>query len=183
MARISCQCPSSITTMSAASSHQKSRSPIPRLEAIDAPYATVMATAMSSIIPGWRPRISASPPLRNGRPPTTNTTVPRTGATRPAPGKPQLVAEPVLHHLGEDDHGDGEKEVPPEQAAEQLRMARVVVHSVVRLRRAAVIVGWARLRVPGRGLRALMIVVVGGVHRSLRTGGSLDEATVNLPLQ
>jgi hypothetical protein len=45
-----------------------------------------MAREMSSIMPGWRLRSSASPPSRNGRPPYRNTTVPSTGATHWEPG-------------------------------------------------------------------------------------------------
>ena len=53
-ARISSQCPSSMMVTSAASSHQKSRSnpPMDSVVAHEAPNATVMAMAMSSIIPG-----------------------------------------------------------------------------------------------------------------------------------
>ena len=68
-------------TISSASSHQKSRSwcSTSRLAPHDATNATVMARAMSSIIPGARERISSIAPLRNGRPPHTNMTVPSTG--------------------------------------------------------------------------------------------------------
>ena len=72
--------------MSAASSHQNSRSNRPRLVAADATKATVMAMPMSSIIPGWRDRISETAPVRNGQPPYAKTAVPRTGATRLSPG-------------------------------------------------------------------------------------------------
>ena len=70
-ARISIQCPSSMMTTSRASSHQKSRlkSPILRVVTQDAMNATVMAMAMSSIMPGWRDFTSVSPPLRKGVPP------------------------------------------------------------------------------------------------------------------
>ena len=44
---------------SAASSHQNSRSNHPSVVAIDAAHATVMAMAISSIIPGARSRTSA----------------------------------------------------------------------------------------------------------------------------
>jgi hypothetical protein len=54
---------------SAASSHQNSRSNSPRLVASDATYATVIAIAISSIIPGARSRTSATAPARNGQPP------------------------------------------------------------------------------------------------------------------
>ena len=72
--------------MSAASSHQKSRSNQPSDVAADATKATVTAIEMSSIMPGWRARISSTPPRRNGLPPHTKTTAPSTGATHPAPG-------------------------------------------------------------------------------------------------
>ena len=69
IAFISCQCPSSITSISSTSSHQKSRSShsasLARLE----PNATVIASEMSSIMPGVRSRSSCQPPLRNGDPP------------------------------------------------------------------------------------------------------------------
>ena len=54
---------------SAASSHQNSRSNQPKLVAIDADHATVMAMAISSIIPGARSRISARAPAKKGQPP------------------------------------------------------------------------------------------------------------------
>ena len=70
-ARISIQWPSSMMTTSSASSHQKSsiRSPMPRVVTQEATKATVMAIAISSIIPGWRARNSVSPPFRKGMPP------------------------------------------------------------------------------------------------------------------
>ena len=43
--------------------------PIPRVVIQEATKATVMAIAISSIIPGWRERSSVIPPLRNGIPP------------------------------------------------------------------------------------------------------------------
>jgi hypothetical protein len=72
---------------SAASSHQKSSSNQPREVAIDATKATVMAMAISSIIPGWRARSSWAPPARNGQPPQKKMTEPRTGPTSSTPGK------------------------------------------------------------------------------------------------
>ena len=79
--RISIQCPTSMMTMRSASSHQKSSSWLtsPRLYAHDARNATVIARPMRSIMPGRRPRISSTAPVRNGRPPHTYMTVPRTG--------------------------------------------------------------------------------------------------------
>ena len=70
-ARISIQWPSSMMGTSSASSHQKSRSkpPRPRLVTHEAMKATLMAMAISSIIPGLRVLSSLRPPLRNGRPP------------------------------------------------------------------------------------------------------------------
>jgi len=72
---------------SAPSSHQKSRWNHPRLEANDAPKATVIAMEINSIIPGCRARTSAMAPVRNGQPPQSSTTEPSTGPTRPMPGK------------------------------------------------------------------------------------------------
>ncbi len=87
--RISIQWPSSMMTISSASSHQNSSSwcSTPRLAPQDARNATVMASPISSIIPGARERISLTAPVRNGRPPHTYITVPSTGATQRAPGK------------------------------------------------------------------------------------------------
>ena len=70
-ARISNQWPSSIMTTRRASSHQKSRSnpPIPKVVTHEATNATVIAMAISSIIPGWRDFSSDQPPCRNGVPP------------------------------------------------------------------------------------------------------------------
>ena len=68
-ARISSQWPSSMITISRASSHQNSRSKAPNTVATLAPKATRMAREISSIMPGWRLRSSARPPSRNGRPP------------------------------------------------------------------------------------------------------------------
>ena len=42
---------------------------------------------MSSIIPGARPLISDTAPVRNGRPPTTYMIVPRTGETHVINGR------------------------------------------------------------------------------------------------
>ncbi len=87
--RISIQWPSSMITISSASSHQKSSwwSSTPRLAPHDETNATVMASPISSIIPGARERISLIPPVRNGRPPQKYITVPSTGDTHRAPGK------------------------------------------------------------------------------------------------
>ena len=68
-ARISSQWPSSMMSISSASSHQKSRSKAPSAVAALALNATVMARAISSIMPGWRVRASSMPPRRNGQPP------------------------------------------------------------------------------------------------------------------
>ena len=85
-ARISSQWPSSMITISRASSHQNSRSNTPNRVATLAPKATRMAREISSIMPGWRLRSSARPPSRNGRPPYRKTIVPSTGATHCEPG-------------------------------------------------------------------------------------------------
>ena len=79
--RISIQCPSSMITIRRASSHQKSSwwSSSPTLAPSEAPHATVIASAMSSIMPGCRERTSATPPVRNGHPPQKNMTVPSSG--------------------------------------------------------------------------------------------------------
>ena len=81
MERISIQCPSNMMTTSSASSHQKSRScaSSPSDAPQEAPNATVIAMAMSSIMPGERSLISCQPPVRNGRPPQRNMAVPRIG--------------------------------------------------------------------------------------------------------
>ena len=71
----------------AASSHQNSRSNQPRLVAIDADQATVMAMAISSIIPGARSRSSTTAPARNGQPPHKKTNVPSTGPTQATPDR------------------------------------------------------------------------------------------------
>ena len=55
----------------------------------EATNATVMASPMRSIIPGWRERISLIAPVRKGRPPHRYITVPSTGethGTQPASG-------------------------------------------------------------------------------------------------
>jgi hypothetical protein len=56
-------------TISAASSHQNSRSSSPSTLAALATKATVIASAISIIIPGRRVRSSDQAPVRNGRPP------------------------------------------------------------------------------------------------------------------
>jgi hypothetical protein len=58
IAFISCQCPSSMMAIRAASSHQKSRSNAPSSVAALARNATVIASPISSIIPGCRERAS-----------------------------------------------------------------------------------------------------------------------------
>ena len=85
-----------------------------------------MAREISSIMPGWRPRSSATPPSRNGRPPYRNTIVPSTGATHCEPGnwggvKPQ----PLLDHLGVEDHRDGQDQAQPEPVPELGRVVPV----------------------------------------------------------
>ena len=45
----------------------------------DATNATVIASAMRSIMPGVRDRTSLAAPTRKGRPPQANITVPRIG--------------------------------------------------------------------------------------------------------
>ena len=69
--RISIQCPSSMMTTSSASSHQKfsPRSSKFRLAPQEEMKATVIASAISSIMPGLRERISETAPVKNGRPP------------------------------------------------------------------------------------------------------------------
>ena len=80
--RISSQWPASMMTMRSASSHQKSSSAsrIPSEAPHEATKATVIASAMRSIIPGLRALSSLHPPVRNGLPPHTYMTVPSTGA-------------------------------------------------------------------------------------------------------
>ncbi len=91
--RISIQWPSSMITISRASSHQKSRlcGSTPRLAPHDEMNATVMARPISNIIPGVRERISLIAPVRNGRPPQRYITVPSTGDTHCDPGKSGTV--------------------------------------------------------------------------------------------
>jgi len=59
----------------------------PRLVASDATYATVIAMAMSSIIPGWRRRSSARAPSRNGQPAQKKTNEPSSGPIQSMPAK------------------------------------------------------------------------------------------------
>lgn len=66
---ISCQCPSNMITTSAESSHQNSRSTSPSADAALARKATVIASEMSSIIPGARRRSSDQAPVRKTAPP------------------------------------------------------------------------------------------------------------------
>ena len=86
--RISIQCPSSMITMRRASSHQKSSSgeSRPRFAPHDATNATVIARAISSIMPGLRALISDTAPVRNGLPPQKYITVPSTGEIQATPG-------------------------------------------------------------------------------------------------
>ena len=72
---------------SAASSHQNSRSNQPRLDAIDAAHATLIAMAISNIMPGARSRTSSTAPSRNGQPPQKKTNVPSTGPTHATPAR------------------------------------------------------------------------------------------------
>ena len=80
--RISTQWPSSMMTTRSASSHQNdsSSSRTPRPAPQDETNATVIARAMSSIMPGLRERTSLTAPDRNGLPPQTYMTVPSAGA-------------------------------------------------------------------------------------------------------
>ncbi len=66
---ISCQCPSSMITTNADSSHQNSRSNGPSVEAALTTNATMIASETSSILPGGRRRISDHAPGRNTDPP------------------------------------------------------------------------------------------------------------------
>ena len=86
--RISIQWPSSMITISSASSHQYSSSGLiqPKVAAQEERKATVIASATNSIMPGRRCVISAHAPSRKGRPPQKYMTLPRIGEThRPAP--------------------------------------------------------------------------------------------------
>ena len=91
--RISIQWPSSMITISSASSHQNSSSwwSRPRVAPQEDRNATVMPRLISSIIPGARERSSESPPVRKGRPPHAYMTVPRIGAIQPRPGTSGIV--------------------------------------------------------------------------------------------
>ena len=72
---------------SADSSHQNSRSNHPMVVASDAAYATLIAIATSSIIPGWRSWISAHAPERKTQPHQKKITEPSTGPTQSMPVK------------------------------------------------------------------------------------------------
>ena len=126
--RISIQWPSSMITISSASSHQKSSSwsSTPRLAPQEARKATVMARPMSSIIPGCRRRTSSTAPVRNGRPPHTYMTVPSSGEIQPTqPAVGQGVAEQHREHAGEPDHRHREHQHDPEQPPELADMVAV----------------------------------------------------------
>ena len=137
--------------MSAASSHQKSRSNRSRLVAIDATNATVMAIAMSSIIPGWR--------LFDLVPPTGEERPTRPGVEHGAERRPdqlhavevEVVAEPVHDHVARQHHGHGEGEAQPEPAPEHRDVVAVV----------AVVAAMASVTLAGSG-RRLMTGVVDG---------------------
>ncbi len=119
--RISIQWPSSMMTISSASSHQKSSwwSSTPRLAPHDETNATVIASPISSIIPGVRERISLIAPVRNGRPPQKYITVPSTGETHRSTGELRhAVAEDHREHARQRHRRDGEHEHDPEQPAE-----------------------------------------------------------------
>ena len=75
--------------------------------ASDAAYATLIAIATSSIIPGWRCWISAHAPDRNTQPHQKKITEPRTGPIQSMPVKSSSVAEPVHDHRAGDDDRDG----------------------------------------------------------------------------
>jgi hypothetical protein len=87
MERISSQWPRSMMVMSVASSHQISTSNRPRVAAQLVTKATVMAMAMSVIMPGWRSRSSGTAPFRKTLPPYAKMIVPRMGGMRFEPGK------------------------------------------------------------------------------------------------
>ena len=72
--------------MSVASSHQISTSKRPRVAAQLVTKATVMAIAMSVIIPGWRSRTSGAAPRRKTPPPYRKMIVPRMAGMRSEPG-------------------------------------------------------------------------------------------------
>ena len=85
--------------MRRASSHQKSSAvdSRPRLAPHDATNATVIARAISSIMPGFRALISETAPVRNGLPPQKYITVPSTGeiqatAAISGSGYPMIIA-------------------------------------------------------------------------------------------
>ena len=60
----------------------------PRLAPQEARNATVIARAISSIMPGFRAFSSDTAPLRKGRPPQTYMTVPSTGEIHATPAMP-----------------------------------------------------------------------------------------------
>src|SRR5439155_24651268 len=87
--RISIQWPSTIIVTSVASSHQRSEPGKPIVTARLNTNATLIASEMSVIIPGNRPRISPMAPLMNTQPPYAKTSVPKVaGIHRDAAGPP-----------------------------------------------------------------------------------------------
>ena len=170
MAFISCQWPSNMMVTSAASSHQNSRSTHPSVEAIEAPHATVIAIAISSIIPGARSRTSTTAPAKR----LAAVEEDERPQDRPDPGDVrQLVAEPPHHHLGGHDDRDGQGQAQPELVAERLRVVTgVLVVAGVRVVPGVLVVAGVRV-VPGVLVVALAAIGASAVTSVVGHGGLL----------
>ena len=84
--RISSQWPSSMIVISVASSHQISTSKRPSVPAQEVTKATMIASEMSVIIPGWRSGSSPWAPRMKTMPPYRKMIVPRIAGTYSMPG-------------------------------------------------------------------------------------------------
>ena len=127
-------------TISEASSHQNSRSSASVSETTDETNATVIASAISSIMPGWRLRASSMPPVRNGRPPYEVDDGAEHGCDPLRSRERPVVVEPFLDLFGEHEDGNRECEVAPERDPEHVGVARMTATTVVALFVVAVIV-------------------------------------------
>ncbi len=77
--------------MSVASSHQISTSNRPSVPAHEVTNATMIASEIRVIIPGWRSRISGTAPRMKTSPPYRKIAVPRTAGTYWIPGTAGIV--------------------------------------------------------------------------------------------
>ena len=94
--------------------------------ASDAANATLIAIAISSIIPGWRCWISAHAPDRNGPAAPEEDHRAEDRSDPVDAGEVELVAEPVHDHRARDDDRDGQQQAPPEPSPKHARMARML---------------------------------------------------------